>query len=77
MPWFWSPQWGLERIHDVAVAAIEGEVVPTPIGDGANAIATTHQVEEVQEEPSKPGNRSADLQFLNLNDRLMATNGGH
>ena len=51
----------LERIHDVAIAAIEGEVVPGPVGDGADPVASAHQVEEVQEEPAKPGDRAADL----------------
>jgi len=37
-----EPDPTLERIHDVAIAAIKGEVVPGPIGDGANALLATH-----------------------------------
>ena len=52
---------GLEGIHNVAISTIKGEVVPAPIGDGADAIASTHEIEEVQEEPSEPSDWSADL----------------
>ena len=31
----------LERIHDVAVAAIEGEVIPSPVSDSADFVAST------------------------------------
>ena len=48
----------LERIHDVAISTIKGEVVPGPVGDSADALLATHQVEDVEEEPSKPGKRA-------------------
>ena len=39
----------LERIHDVAIAAIESQVIPGPVCDGANLVATAEKVEQVQE----------------------------
>ena len=32
----------LHRVHDVAITAIKGYVVPTPISDGADPVAPTH-----------------------------------
>ena len=51
----------LESIHDVAIAAIEGEVIPGPICNRANLVATAEKVEQVQEQPSKPGKWASHL----------------
>ena len=45
----------LESIHDVAIAAIEGQVIPGPVSNGADLVAPTKKVEQVQEQPCKPG----------------------
>ncbi len=41
-------QASLHAIHDVAIAAIKCQIVPCPIGDCADLVAATQEIEQVE-----------------------------
>ena len=38
----------LNGVHDVAIAAIEGEIVPGPIGHRSDLVTSTYEIEQVE-----------------------------
>ena len=61
----------------MAIASIKCEVVPSPVCNRADAVTSTHEVEDVEEEPTEPSDRTTNFQPLDLNDRFMAPDGSH
>jgi hypothetical protein len=42
----------LKGVHNVSIATVKGQVVPSPISHRADLVSTTQYVEQVKPEPS-------------------------
>src|SRR4051794_32950118 len=68
----------MRGLKDESHRAVIGKIVPDPINEDGNAIAETHQRQQMQAKPRDPGEEAAQLDAVEQKgNRAVATNRRH